>query len=306
MHRWLDANRHEHARLTLVHQCCYLLFLLPRHSDNSSNIFDLRHKIILSDYVAYDKYTALEVETQLDVQNRSRNCMFCSPSTCSHLSNLSNWTVYTEVGGEGPRCFIGGTTQFVRAGGSPVPVEDVCTGDQLEDPGTPAHVEAMTPNVSYRGTQVVLTIKIYEAVAFVRITHDHRMAMQNGDYRRAHEVKVGDYLCTSDGECEVIATREVSDETPVFEIYFQEDRSVFMVCCDDVSANVAAWYLHILRDHAHSPARYFIRNRDDTWLSTGGVPFGLLRETLSGGDYPENQHILFNEIAVSMQEILKK
>ena len=139
-------------------QCCYLLFLLPRHSDNSSNICDLRHKIILSDYVAYDKYTALEVETQLDVQSRSRNCMFCSPSTCSHLSNLSNWTVYTEVGGEGPRCFIGGTTQFVRAGGSPVPVEDVRTGDQLEDPGTPAYVEAMTPNVSYRGTQVVLTI----------------------------------------------------------------------------------------------------------------------------------------------------
>ena len=132
-------------------------------------------------------------------------------------------------------------TQFVRAGGSPVPVEDVRTGDQLEDLGTPAHVEAMTPNVSYRGTQVVLTIKIYEAVAFVRITHDHRMAMQNGDYRRAHEVKVGDYLCTSDGECDVIATREVSDETPVFEIYFQEDRSVFMVCCDDVSANVAAF-----------------------------------------------------------------
>ena len=59
-------------------QCCYLLFLLPRHSDNSSNIFDLRHKIILSDYVAYDKYTALEVETQLDVQNRSRNCTVCS------------------------------------------------------------------------------------------------------------------------------------------------------------------------------------------------------------------------------------
>ena len=71
--------------------------------------------------------------------------------------------------------------------------------------------------------------------------HDHRMAMQNCDYRRAHEVKFGDYLCTSDGECEVIATREVSDETPVFEIYFQEDRSVFMVCCDDVSANVAAF-----------------------------------------------------------------
>jgi len=75
----------------------------------------------------------------------------------------------------------------------------------------------------------------------MKITHDHRMTVQNGDYRRASEMQAGDLVCTSEGDCEVIAKENLDVHTPVFEITFEEDRPVYMAFSGDDPGNLVVF-----------------------------------------------------------------
>lgn len=143
----------------------------------------------------------------------------------------STWTFYTEVENDptGCRCFLAGTF-FFRTDGTIVPVDEICVADQLQGPGTFAQVKNIVLHPFRLGSIILLWIKTTYTIISIRITHDHRMTVQSGDYKRACDLKVGDFVCTPEGD---VDKQECFEREPVFEVTFEEDRPVYITYyCD--------------------------------------------------------------------------
>jgi len=153
-------------------------------------------------------------------------------------TSQSSWTIYTETLPHGPKCFALGT-EFVGADGIPVPVHALSIGRELQGPGKTAFV---TKVVAHSVCKKVLKIKIGNSCDFyVLVTHDHRILLQKGDYRRACDLKPGDLICTTEGENVVASVEEGKEPLPVFEVTFADDRPVYFALQNDEFGKVAAF-----------------------------------------------------------------
>jgi len=193
--------------------------------------------------------------SELDVLEAERNAPVVSECLASEVlqqrrllatlsssagSAESKWTVYTEIDASGPKCFVP-ETQFVNLDGTLIQVQDIRIGDELQGPGISARVQQVTQHAFNRRPVVVLSIQMPFETVRMRITRDHRMTVQNGDCRRAGELRPGDLLSTSEGEFEVMGTEELIELIPVFEINFEEDRPVYVVVDANVRRDVTAF-----------------------------------------------------------------
>jgi len=161
---------------------------------------------------------------------------------CAGSSAESAWTMYTETCAAGPKCPLPGT-QFLKADGSPVLVDALHPGDELQGPAGLATVEANIPHANNNRSIVLLRIRLESNTLEIRVTHDHRLALQHGAYRKACDCRRGDVICTSEGEFPVSDVNLYHELTPVFEVTIVSDHSVYMtmgVCVGMVAAFGAA------------------------------------------------------------------
>lgn len=161
------------------------------------------------------------------------------PENSSANTGQSTWTIYTEVAGSGPRCFVHGTL-FLKSNGVPTSVEDLCIGDELQGPGKSAFVEQIELHAAF--TPIVsIAVRSPNGTLCAMATHDHRMAMDNGDYIRACDVEPGDKIRTSEGECPVVGAKLLAERAEVFEIAIAEDRPIYMALQGPLLGMIAAF-----------------------------------------------------------------
>mmetsp|Transcript_122047 Transcript_122047/g.222006 ORF Transcript_122047/g.222006 Transcript_122047/m.222006 type:complete len:358 (-) Transcript_122047:240-1313(-) len=167
----------------------------------------------------------------------SATAALASAASLGPSTALTTWTVYTEVVADGPKCFVP-ETQFLRVDGSQASVRAICRGDKLQGPMGVAVVDHVQHHASH-GPIVGLDIRLLadfdnihvcatRGSMHLKVTYDHRMTLENFDYRRAGDLQQGDLIFTSQGEGEVTKVEYLDGLSPVFEVAFQGDRPAFM------------------------------------------------------------------------------
>lgn len=144
-------------------------------------------------------------------------------------STNSLWTVYTETYDDGPKCFLPGTC-FIKADETIGMVHALCRGDQVLGPERIATVDNIIHH--QRNSRIVAHLSLgmvaTQLTVETKVTYDHRMLLPNSGYRRAHDLEIGDMVCTSEGDLPVVSVMLEEIETETFEVTFASDRPIYM------------------------------------------------------------------------------
>jgi len=177
----------------------------------------------------------------LDLQDDAESVQI-SDGTESTLASIdSEWTIYTEVS-DGEKCFLPGTS-FLKADATPelVPVHGMRGGDQLQGPFSTAAVTSIIPRPMKRRYVITIGTNLPSDMVKTKVTSDHRLLLSNGTFRRAWELKVGDEICTTEGNFPIANVHHDLVETEIFQVSIAKDRAVYIKMFNMTPGMVAAF-----------------------------------------------------------------